>query len=148
MLFENNSYDYDILSLAGLNFNSMQNYDSKEDLLNSELGFRRGNMWNNEYVPYKNMEPVKVVPTSERESLLYKIMEIDFAINDLNLFLDLHPDNQRIYEVFKKYTEECIYLKDKYAKEFGPLTLENTSANTYEWIKNPWPWDKGGSKYV
>lgn len=156
MLFENNDYDYDIdiLSLAGFNFGNQPNYyeyDNKHTskLVDPSLGFLRGNMWENEYDPYKNMMPAKLKPTCEREALLYKIMEMDFAVNDLNLYLDLHPEDSNIYEKFKTYSEKCIELKDMYAKKYGPLTLNQTFSNNYEWMKNPWPWDKsGGSMYV
>lgn len=153
MLFENNDYDFDILSLAGFNFNGPEKfyeYKMQENrLVSPEEGFLRGNMWRNEYDPYKNMQPVRLVPTCEREALLFKIMEMDFAVNDLNLYLDLHPEDEKIYECFKKYTKECLELKDEYAKRFGPLTLDQTNGNSYEWMKNPWPWNKsGGSMYV
>lgn len=154
MLFENNDYDFDILNLAGFNFNRPQHsyyeYEKQNNgLVSTEEGFLKGNMWKNEYTPYKNMPPVRLKPTCEREALLFKIMEIDFAVNDLNLYLDLHPEDMEMYECFKKYTEECIELKDQYARMYGPLTLDETQGNTYDWMKNPWPWDKtGGSMYV
>ena len=150
MLFEDNNYDYDILSLAGFNFSNQKSYYEYDNkLVDASLGFLRGNMWENEYEPYKNMQPMKLRPTCEREELLYKIMEMDFAINDLNLYLDLHPENQNIYEMFKMYSEKCIEIKYMYAKKYGPLTLDQNYSNSYEWMKNPWPWDKnGGSMYV
>lgn len=154
MLFETNDYDYDydILNLAGFNLNrpgSFYEYSSKNRLVSTTEGFLRGNMWQNEYDPYKNMQPVKLKPTCEREVLLFKIMELDFAVNDLNLYLDLHPEDEEIYEKFRKYTKECLELKDEYARKYGPLTLDQTPSNTYDWMKNPWPWDKtGGSMYV
>ena len=150
MLFEND-YDYDVLSLAGFNFNqSMPYYDEKENhLVSTKEGFLRGNMWKDEYSPYQGMTYIPLKPTCEREALLFQIMEYDFAINDLNLYLDLHPENEKIYEIFKNYTKKCIELKDKYAKMYGPLTLDQTNSESYEWMKNPWPWDKsGGSMYV
>lgn len=153
MLFENNDYDFDVLNLAGFNFPESNSYyygfDNQSQLVDVKEGFLRGNMWKNEYVPYKGMSHGRLKPTCEREALLFHIMELDFAINDLNLYLDLHPEDQKIYETFKTYTKECIELKDRYAKEFGPLSLDQTMSNQYEWMKNPWPWDKsGGSMYV
>lgn len=156
MLFENNDYDYDfdidILNLAGFNYNDPKSYypyPEKDKLFCTKEGFLKGNMWQDEYIPYNGMPAATLNPKTERESLLYKIMEIDFAINDLNLYLDLHPENQKIYEKFKKLNEECIRLKDEYARTYGPLTIDQTPKNTYEWMKNPWPWDKsGGSMYV
>ncbi len=158
MLFENNDFDFDLLNLSGLNldtsqmiFNNQNYYNdmNSNKLYSSKEGFLRGNMWVNEYVPYKGMNYMNLVPTCEREALLYKIMEIDFAINDLNLYLDLHPEDYEVYNQFKKYVTECIRLKDDYSKKYGPLSLEETTKEKYNWINNPWPWDKtGGSMYV
>jgi len=156
MFFENNNYnydydfDFDVLSLAGFDYGkSPKRFENTGKLVDSKEGFLRGNMFKNEYDPYKNMQYKMLKPKNEREVLLFKIMEIDFAINDLNLYLDMHPEDAEMYEKFKAYTNECIRLKDEYAKKYGPLTLEQTKSNEYEWMKNPWPWDKsGGSMYV
>lgn len=150
MLFENNNYDFDVLSLAGFNFTDPTKYYEYENkLVSTKEGFLRGNMWKNEYEPYKGMQYPELKPTCEREVLLFKIMELDFAINDLNLYLDLHPEDSEIYEKFKKFTQEYLLLKDDYAKKYGPLSLDQTSSSSYDWMKNPWPWDKsGGSMYV
>ena len=156
MLFENNDYnfDYDFLNLAGFNFNRPDAFyqikDSNEKLVRPEEGLQRGNMWKDEYVPYKGLTYEKIVPTDEKERLLFQIMEMEFAVNDLNLYLDLHPEDASIYEKFKEYTMNCIRLKEEYAKKYGPLTLSDTVNNSsYEWIKNPWPWENdGGSMYV
>ena len=138
MLFENNDYDFDVLSLAGFNFDSIPkrfdytNKPNNDKIIDSKEGFLRGNMFRDEYVPYKNMTYMQLKPSTEREVLLYKIMEMDFAVNDLNLYLDLHPEDSAIYEQFKMYVKECIRLKDEYAKKYGPLTLEQVNSNTYE----------------
>ena len=125
MLFENNDYnfDYDFLNLAGFNFNRPDAFyqikDSNEKLVRPEEGLQRGNMWKDEYVPYKGLTYEKIVPTDEKERLLFQIMEMEFAVNDLNLYLDLHPEDSEIYEKFKEYTTTCIRLKDEYAKKYG-----------------------------
>lgn len=150
MLFENNNYDFDVLSLAGLTFEEPpKRFGYSDKIIDSKEGFLKGNMFKDEYVPYKNMHYKMLKPTNEREALLYKIMEVEFAVNDLNLYLDMHPEDINVYEKFKMYVKECIRLKDEYAKKYGPLTLDQTESNTYEWMKNPWPWDNdGGSMYV
>jgi spore coat protein JB len=150
MFFENNNYDFDVLSLAGFDLKeNPKYYDYSNPLVDSKEGFLRGNMFRSEYIPYKDMPCKKLNPTCKRDALLYKIMEMDFAINDLNLYLDLHPEDEMVYEKFKKYAKECMLLKDEYAKTYGPLTLQETTGKTYNWINNPWPWDNdGGSMYV
>ncbi len=126
------------------------NDNNKENkLVDDSVGLVRGNMFNNEYVPYLNYQPGKLVPKNDKEILLLKIYETDFALHDLNLYLDLHPKDQSLYETFKKYVNEYNSFKDIYEKKYGQLDLESGNLATYGWTKYPWPWDKeGGSMYV
>ncbi|MDE5539322.1 MAG: spore coat protein CotJB [Bacilli bacterium] len=76
-------------------------------------------------------------------------MAYSFAINDLNLYLDLHPDDKEMFETFKKYVKEKEKLCKEYEKNYGPLEITDTTGSKYNWIDSPWPWDNiGGSMYV
>lgn len=144
MLFENNDFDLNMaIFMPDVNFSR----DVK--LLDPMEGFLRGNMFKVEYLPYKNLTYFKLSPSDEKERDLLKIMALDFAVNDLNLYLDLHPDDKFVFEKFKKYVEELKKLSKEYAKVYGPLELTQTKGNKYDWLDCPWPWDsKGGSLYV
>ncbi len=159
MLFENNNYNYDydydldvdlnLLNLSGFDPNNIKRIYDNAKLYSIEEGFLRGNMWKNEYLPYKNLKYGKLVPTNQEEALKFKIMAHEFALNDFNLYLDLHPDDIEIYQKFKECIEHCLKLQDEYAKKYGPLMLVQDKGTKYDWIKNPWPWDNdGGSMYV
>lgn len=146
MFFDGNEFAFgipnDVNEYYEYGLNDKKTVSSKE-------GFLKGNLFSLEYEPYKNMTYFDIKPKDEKEGLLYKIMEVNFAINDLNLYLDLHPEDSTMYEEFKMYTKKCIELTDEYSKKYGPLTLDETNGNTYNWIDNPWPWDnEGGSMYV
>ena len=150
MFFDGNEFAFGIPRIDDSNkkyFNYMMQKDNK--LVSSKEGFLRGNMFADEYVPYKNLTYFKINAESEQENLLNSIMEKEFAVNDLNLYLDLHPEDMDMYEEFKKYVSECIELKDMYAKKYGPLTLDQVQSQKYKWQENPWPWDNmGGGMYV
>ena len=62
----------------------------RDDVLNPDEGLVLGNLFLDEYVPYKNYKPYKIKPTCEKDAMLLKIREYCFAIDDLNLKLDLH----------------------------------------------------------
>ena len=83
MLFDNNDFDYEIgfFKIPGSDF---KNETRMDKFLNPEEGFLRGNLMKDEYEPYKNLTYFKLKPENERETLLFKIMTYDFAINDLN----------------------------------------------------------------
>lgn len=144
MLFEDNIFDVNLsLFMPDVDFSR----DNK--ILEPMEGFLRGNMFKDEYVPYKNLTFFKLNPTSEKEKILFHIMALSFAINDLNLYLDLHPDKKEIFDLFKKYGEEKERLCKDYEKIYGPLELTGTTGPKYNWLDSPWPWEsKGGSMYV
>lgn len=123
----------------------------KIDMLNSIYdGFIKGNMFKDEYSGYKNYKPCDISATSEREKLLLKIMSLSFAINDLNLYLDLHPEDTLTLERLKDLVEKAYEVESEYVKNYGQLEVTDiTNLNKFEWINNPWPWENtGGTKYV
>ncbi len=116
---------------------------SNPELFDEKNGFMYGNMYKNEYVPYKNYRVKKLNALSSKEELILKLYEYDFALNDLSLYLDLHPDNEYVYNLFKKYTEEAKKYTEAYEKLYGPLELTDSNYTTYMWEKGPWPFEGG-----
>jgi hypothetical protein len=118
--------------------------DNNVMLFDYDEGFIYGNMFKNEYDSYKNYKPVKLESNTEVGRLLLKIYQYDFAINDLSLYLDLHPEDEDVYKTFKNYVEEQRKYVDIYEKKFGPLELDDTNYNSYIWYEGPWPFVGGG----
>lgn len=144
MLFEDNNFDVNMsLFMPDIDF-------SRDNKTVSPMeGLERGNMFKDEYEPYRNLTYFKLNPNSEKEKMLYKIIAYSFAINDLNLYLDLHPDKKDIFDLFKKYISEKDKLCNEYERMYGPLEITSTTGLKYNWLDSPWPWDsKGGSMYV
>ena len=112
-------------------------------LFDEKNGFMYGNMYKNEYVPYKNYKVSRVSTNTEKGDLLLKIYEYDFALNDLSLYLDLHPENDYVYDLFKEYTEKERNCVEVYEKKYGPLELNDSNYNDYMWVKGPWPFEGG-----
>ena len=77
-----------------------------------------------------------------KEELLNQIMALNFAINDLALYLDTHPQDQNAIHKHCEYSEKQISLTAEYQKLYGPLTI-NFMSNTWDWIDEPWPWERG-----
>ena len=77
-----------------------------------------------------------------REEMIQKIRCYDFAITELALYLDTHPDEEKALCLHRKYCKEVKELKDKYQKVFGPLTI-NFPCNKWRWLEEPWPWERG-----
>lgn len=141
MLFENN--DFGLISFMNIPGND---FDSK--ILPVEDGFIKGNMFANEYKPYKNYKAKIVKANTKKEEQLHKIMALGFAITDLNLYLDLHPEDTENVKKFKTWVKQKEALEEAYVKEYGPLKVEQVNGNTFNWVSD-FPWERmGGSMYV
>lgn len=78
-----------------------------------------------------------------RECMLKKVMEYDFALYDLVLYLDTHPFDEEALCLYKELLEEAKEAKNDYEKNFGPLSVENGATECdWKWIENPWPWER------
>lgn len=137
MLFENNDY-----------LDMLFNVNSDNNDCNVSEGFLRGNMFDNEFEPYKNMHYLKPRLNNQREKDLLKVQEIAFEVNDYNLYLDVHPDDMNILNKYKESAERLKRLCKEFEEKYGPLTIDNANYNTFKWIESPWPWQKEDSKYV
>lgn len=78
-----------------------------------------------------------------QRKLLQKIREYAFSVNDLSLYLDTHPCDQRALMAHKEYSEKLKKLKKIYEENYGPLTIY-CPQNTWQWIEDSWPWEKRG----
>ena len=77
-----------------------------------------------------------------RQEMIDQIKSLDFAIIELGLYLDTHPEDQRALCMHREYCKQTKDLKDKYQKMYGPLTIFY-SCNKWRWLEQPWPWERG-----
>ena len=87
-------------------------------------------------------EKERTVDCELRREMMNQIRAYDFAITELGLYLDTHPDDQKALCLHRKYAKEVIELKDKYQKVFGPLTIYYP-CHKWRWLEEPWPWERG-----
>lgn len=135
MLFEFNTniYDNDIYDKE-----TLETYDLEE-------GFLKGNMFRSLYDEYKNYKPQNLKINNEKESMLVKLMMLDFAINDLNLYLDIYPNDKECYQLFTKYSLMYEKVLHEYEKKYQVINLVDDTFGKYTWLDKPWPWE---DKYV
>jgi len=78
-----------------------------------------------------------------RMCALKKLMEYDFTLYDLALYLDTHPFDEDALDVYQELKKEALKLRDSYEHKFGPLTKDNAATECeWKWINNPWPWER------
>lgn len=134
---------YPIKNDMNPNLNKNANFPNNNQLLEPYQGFIRGNMFKNLYDPYKNYKPAELNPTTEREALLYQLLQYKFALTDLNLYLDTHPNDQEMIQLYNKYLSIEKQMCDQYENVYGPLTTDSMKLSTNNWIwkNSPWPWE-------
>lgn len=117
--------------------------EKNTQILEPYQGYIRGNLFANLYDPYKNYKPSEINSTNEKESLLYQWQQYNFALTDLDLYLDVHPNDSKALNLYNKYLSIKKQITDKYESMYGPLTLGSNDLgnNTWKWVDNPWPWE-------
>lgn len=116
---------------------------ANNELLKPKEALEKGNMFKNLYVPYKNYKPVKLDSMSERGKLLNEIRSYGFAMKDLNLYLDVNPNNASYINLYNEYRKKKDNLVNQYERMYGPLDLTSSALENNNWVWNnsPWPWE-------
>ena len=76
---------------------------------------------------------------------LSELMALDFAIDELGLYLVTHADDQEVLNLYWKYIALAREGRARYQEQYGPLTQTTVTEGGYRWLNDPWPWDEGGS---
>lgn len=79
---------------------------------------------------------------SDGEKLLCFIHEVSFVLDDLILYLDTHPTDERALQYYSSYKELLDQAVNDYTMYFGPLTAKNVNVTNYwDWVCQPFPWE-------
>ena len=133
----NNYISYDLYRNSKMNiFTNMNLFAPKES-------YEKGNLFRDLYSQYKNYRPATLKPRNEQESKLYELSAIAFAAHELNLYLDLHPEDQSMLALFNDYRRKSNELTREYEEKYGPLNISSNSldGNNFTWATDPWPWE-------
>ncbi len=81
-----------------------------------------------------------------REETMSELSAVSFALNDLTLYLDTHPDCPKGTALFYQLLEQRLRLLSEFAGKFYPLTQTsmvtgNYDQNQYGWSEGPMPWE-------
>lgn len=75
-------------------------------------------------------------------ALLRKVYEASFAVDDVSLYLDTHPDDQDALNYYQYVSELRKQAMDAYEAQCGPLMIDEVRSDNYwTWVNNPWPWE-------
>lgn len=78
---------------------------------------------------------------SMREMHLFRVARLSFMVDDLQLFLNTHPQCQEAFALLKRYQSLEKAAQDEYQRLYGPITLDHMQDDCqYSWVSGPWPW--------
>ncbi len=134
-----NNYNY-------VYYDWLQDNKRNNNLDNPQEGFLKGNMFQDLYSQYKDYKPTVFQFKTEQERKLFELQTITFAMHELNLYLDTHPDDQGMVMLFEDYNRKKEKLCKEYEKEYGSITIgginnNNNNNQSFEWVNNNWPWE-------
>lgn len=84
---------------------------------------------------------------NKKNSLKRHIQALDFAIYEMVLFLDTHPNDRRAQTAFNDYTRRRAAAVKEYEAAFGPYitrAADERPDGRWNWIDGPWPWEYKG----
>ena len=82
----------------------------------------------------------------QAKTALSELMALDFAIDELGLYLTTHAQDQEALQLYWSYLKLAKEGREKYQKLYGPLLqTDPTPEDGYAWLRDPWPWDEGGN---
>ena len=123
----------------GCGCNNNTNDDCSYDVtgINAQFGYNTVNMMNND------MDNNCTSCQDKRElaqSMLKDIRCLKFAITDLGLYLNNHPNDRKATCLWQEYSNRLNDLENKYQRMFGPLSIYHP-CNSWRWLEEPWPWE-------
>ena len=77
---------------------------------------------------------------------LSELMALDFAIDELGLYLTTHPDDSEVLNLYWSYIKLGREGREKYEEMYGPLLQTDLTPGSFKWLDNPWPWDLEGNQ--
>lgn len=82
-----------------------------------------------------------------QKQLLMWINEVSFAVTEMALYLDTHPDDAEAHAYFNHFSEERNKALALYSSTYTPLTLDSVPeadpCSQWSWGTEPWPWEGG-----
>ena len=78
-----------------------------------------------------------------RDELMQIIRMYDFALYDLMLYLDTHPDCRKAAAQFEQYRQKRAAAAEEYVSTYGPFkALQTDTSKRWSWGAGPYPWEQ------
>lgn len=106
-------------------------------------GLIRGTMYPSLDLPFMGM----VNQQELSRTPLHQLQNLHFAVHELGLYLDTHPNDNEALDLFNEYAEQYAGAMQQYEQKHGPTVQIAAGLNgRYEWTDGPWPWEYSANK--
>lgn len=79
---------------------------------------------------------------TEQQNMMRRLQVQSFAIDDIKLYLDTHPDDKKALAYYNKYCHLQEQTMAQYVERFGPINvMQVESDDRWTWVDTPWPWE-------
>jgi spore coat protein JB len=103
----------------------------------------RGTLYPGLDLPFMGMVNQKELP----ETPTAQLQALGFAVNELALYLDTHPEDKEALELYRTYQKMYHEGNMEYSKCKRPLTHGiPVNQERYTWLDDPWPWEYAANK--
>ena len=75
---------------------------------------------------------------------LLALQESDFLLDDMKLYLDTHPCDQRMLMKYQMQAQKSTMLRNEieYRYNYPINSMHVQYGKGFNWINSPWPWNK------
>ncbi len=106
-------------------------------------GLIRGTLFPGLDLPFMGMVNQKEKPVTPKTEL----QTLGFAIQELALYLDTHPDDEEALQLYRSYQQVYHECMKEYNENYGPMNhAVPHNGKGYTWLDDPWPWEYAANK--
>ncbi len=106
-------------------------------------GLIRGTLYPGLDLPFMGMVNRTPLP----ETAMTKMQALAFAVNELALYLDTHPEDEEALELYRRYQKMYHDASAEFSKDCRPMTHDTpVDHKRYTWMDEPWPWEYAANK--
>lgn len=79
---------------------------------------------------------------AEKDSLMRRIDQASFAIDDVLLYLDTHPTDQEALKYYHYVAGLRKEALETWQAQYGPLLVDSVkNTDRWTWVTEKWPWE-------
>ena len=125
-------------SCASMAFPYIPTQISSDDRYTQDQALAAGTLFPGLNLPFFKAVKSKMNCTN---TALCELMALGFAVNELGLYLDTHPNDKEALALYLDYVKLAREGQARYEAKYGPLQQTDVTAAGYTWLNEPWPWD-------